>query len=179
MEMKNTPLPLGLWVKRNAPLSSYTGTGYLEFTGNSTSSGPATVTLEFSFKINKAGLYYLNLHCARDTFNGQPSDHSNDCYVRVDGDYGAGPNADNNHGDNAPLSMLKSNTIFLAMMRTNLPGPAATALTPAPITTSAWRFTTSRQAGRTNWLCMDGQSISASTGSSFVTRTPPPVLHRT
>ncbi len=37
---------------------------------------------------------------------------ANDCYVRVEGDYSAGPNAGNSHGDDATLSLLKSDTKF-------------------------------------------------------------------
>ncbi|QDT68814.1 Beta-L-arabinobiosidase precursor [Planctomycetes bacterium MalM25] len=112
MEMENTETTnLGLW-NEETEYANYTGDGYLQFTGNGTASGPATSPLVYKFKINQAGLYYLHLRAARDTTNGQPGDHSNDAYVRVEGDYGAGPNAGNNHGDDAPLSMLKSNTKF-------------------------------------------------------------------
>ena len=112
MEMENTTSPLGLWKKRNGPLNGFTGSGYLEFTGNTPTNGPATSPLTYKFKISKAGLYHLHLHCARDTTHGQPADHSNDCYVRVDGDYSAGPNAGDSHGDDAPLNVLKANTKF-------------------------------------------------------------------
>lgn len=111
MEMENTTSPLGLWQPQTS-YANYTGDGYLQFTGNNTASGPPTSPLEFKFKINQPGLYYLHLRAARDTTNGQPGDHSNDAYVRVEGDYGAGPNAGNTHGDDAPLSMLMSDTKF-------------------------------------------------------------------
>ncbi|MEQ8209800.1 MAG: DUF5060 domain-containing protein [Lacipirellulaceae bacterium] len=111
MEMENTTSPLGLWQPQTA-YANFTGDGYLQFTGNGTASGPPNSPLEFKFKINQPGLYYLHLRAARDTTNGQPSDHSNDAYVRVEGNYGAGPNAGNTHGDDAPLSMLMSDTKF-------------------------------------------------------------------
>lgn len=112
MEMENTSTTnLGLW-NQETTYPNYTGDGYLQFTGNNTASGPPNSPLEYRFKINRSGLYYLHLRAARDTLNGQPGDHSNDAYVRVEGDYGAGPNAGNSHGDDAPLSMLKSNTKF-------------------------------------------------------------------
>lgn len=112
MEVENTETTnLGLWNQETA-YAGYTGDGYLQFTGNSTASGPPSSPLVYKFKINQAGLYYLHLRAARDTTNGQPGDHSNDAYVRVDGDYGAGPNAGNSHGNDAPLSMLMSNTKF-------------------------------------------------------------------
>lgn len=111
MEVENTPSDLGLW-QLQTDYSGHTGDGYLQFTGNSTASGPPNSPLEYRFRINTPGLYYLHLHIARDTTHGQPGDHSNDAYVRVEGDYGAGPNAGNNHGDDAPLSMLMSDTKF-------------------------------------------------------------------
>lgn len=112
MEMENTETEnLGLW-NLETDYAGYTGDGYLQFTGNSTANGPPTSPLTFKFKIEQAGLYYLHMRAARDTTNGQPGDHSNDAYVRVEGDYGAGPNAGNNHGDHAPLSMLMSDTKF-------------------------------------------------------------------
>ncbi len=111
MEIENTASPYELWVKKTT-ITGYTGSGHLEFTGNRTSNGPPTSPLEFRFKISKAGLYYFHLHCAKDTTHGQPGDHSNDCYIRVEGDYAAGPNAGNEHGDDAPLSALQSDTKY-------------------------------------------------------------------
>jgi hypothetical protein len=110
MEIENTASPLGLWQKQTA-LAGHSGTGYLQFLGNTYESGPATSPLEFNFKINQAGHYYLHLHCAKETHDGR-TDVANDCYVRVEGDYNAGPNAGSNHGDDAPLSMLQSNTKY-------------------------------------------------------------------
>ncbi len=110
MEIENTPSPFGLWLKKTS-ISGFTGSGYLDFSGNTTESGPATSPLEFKFKINQAGLHYLHLYCARETVGGR-TDVANDCYVRVEGDYNAGPNAGNSHGDDAPLSLLKSDTKF-------------------------------------------------------------------
>ena len=111
MEIENTASPLGLWEKKtNFP--GYTGSGHLEFNGNKTSSGPATSPLTYTFKINKAGLYYLHFHCLKNINDGQPDDHSNDAYVKVAGDYGAGPNAGNEHGDDAPLATLQTDTKF-------------------------------------------------------------------
>ncbi|TWU28679.1 PKD domain-containing protein [Bythopirellula polymerisocia] len=114
MEMENTPSDLGLW-NLEPDATNYanpTGDGYLQFTGNDPASGPPNSPLEYKFKINQPGLYYLHLRAARDTTHGQEMDKSNDAYVRVEGDYGAGPNAGNSHGDDAPLSMLMSDTKF-------------------------------------------------------------------
>lgn len=111
MEMENTSSHLALWNEETS-YANFTGEGYLQFTGNSPTNGPATSPLEYKFTVNQPGLYYLHLHAARDTTHGQASDHSNDTYVRVEGDYNAGPNPGNTHGDDAPLSMLMSDTKF-------------------------------------------------------------------
>lgn len=110
MEIEHTASALGLWQKQ-AALAGHSGTGYLQFLGNTFEKGPPNSPLEFHFKINQPGLYYLHLHCAKETHDGR-TDVANDCYVRVEGDYNAGPNAGNNHGDNAPLSMLQNNTKY-------------------------------------------------------------------
>ncbi|MFK7911976.1 MAG: DUF5060 domain-containing protein [Akkermansiaceae bacterium] len=110
MEMESTDSPLGQWQKKSA-LSGYSGSGYLQFNGNNYASGPATSPLEFTFTINQAGLYYLHMHCAKETHDGR-TDVANDCYVRVEGDYTAGPAPHGSHGDNASLSLLKSDTKY-------------------------------------------------------------------
>ncbi|VGO16669.1 hypothetical protein PDESU_05260 [Pontiella desulfatans] len=110
MEMENTESPLDLWEEKTA-LSGYSGTGYLKFDGNTYESGPATSPLEYQFKINQGGLYYLHLHCAKETHDGR-TDVANDCYVRVEGDYDAGPAPWDSHGDNASLSLLQSDTKY-------------------------------------------------------------------
>jgi len=86
-EIEDTDSPLGLWSQETA-IPGHTGDGYLQFTGNGTASGPPTSPLVFKFKINQSGLYYLHMRAAKDTTHGQPSDHSNDAYIRLDGDYG-------------------------------------------------------------------------------------------
>lgn len=114
MEMEETSSPLDLWVEGNA-LEGFTGEGYLQFTGNQFTSGPARSPLEYEFQINKPGLYYLHLHCAKEThvINGEVrTDVANDCFVRVEGDYNEGPNAGDNHGDNALLSLLQNDTKY-------------------------------------------------------------------
>ncbi|MEN1678825.1 MAG: DUF5060 domain-containing protein [Planctomycetota bacterium] len=111
MEVENTSSDLGLW-NQETSYANFTGNGYLQFTGNGTASGPPNSPLEYRFRINQPGLYYLHLRAARDTTNGQPSDHSNDAWVRIEGDYNAGPGPYSTHGDNASLSTLQSNTKF-------------------------------------------------------------------
>ena len=110
MEMESTSSALGLWEQQSS-LSGYSGDGYLQFLGNTFELGPPTSPLEFTFKINRAGLYYLHLHCAKETHEGR-SDVANDCYVRVEGDYTAGPGPHSGHGDNAALSLLQSDTKY-------------------------------------------------------------------
>ncbi|MBK1875332.1 hypothetical protein [Pelagicoccus mobilis] len=113
-EAENTESEFGLWTKKTE-IEGHQGDGYIEFGGNSPASGPANSPLEYEFKITKPGLYRLHLHCARVmvVINGENRhDVANDGYVRVEGDYGEGPNAGNEHGDDGLLSLLKKNTKF-------------------------------------------------------------------
>ncbi|TWU57091.1 Dockerin type I repeat protein [Rubripirellula tenax] len=112
MEMENTPSDLGLW-QEQTQLSNYTGDSYFQFLGNNYQSGPANSPLEYRFRINTPGLYYLHLRSAKEN-SADPTrtDISNDAYVRVDGDYNAGPGPHGSHGNNASLSLLQSNTKF-------------------------------------------------------------------
>lgn len=112
IEAEHTVSKLDLWVQKDRGLKNgHTGEGYLEFTGNNTGSGPATSPLEYAFRIEKPGLYYIHLYCARETV-GDRKDVANDCYVRVEGDYGEGKNPGRSHGNDAPLAMLQKNTKF-------------------------------------------------------------------
>ncbi|MGJ8696582.1 MAG: hypothetical protein ACSHYF_09710 [Verrucomicrobiaceae bacterium] len=110
MEMESTPSVRGQWQEESS-LSGFTGSGYLRFLGNTFETGPADSPLEFNFKINQAGLYYLHLHCAKETHEGR-TDVANDCYVRVEGDYTAGPGPHDGHGDNASLALLQADTKY-------------------------------------------------------------------
>ncbi|CAA6679344.1 MULTISPECIES: PKD domain-containing protein [unclassified Lentimonas] len=112
IEIEHTPSALGKWLFES-DLGGYTGTGYLRFNGNSPPSGPADSPLEYTFQINQPGLYYLHWHAAKTVWDGR-TDVANDAYVRVEGDYNAGPNPGDSHGDDAPLSMLQSDTKFFA-----------------------------------------------------------------
>ena len=114
MEAENTASPLGQWTLETS-VPGYHGSGYLEFNGNDYELGPAVSPLEYTFRVNQSGLYYLHLHCARENvvIDGETrTDLANDCYVRVDGDYGAGPNAGETHGQDASLEILKRDTKF-------------------------------------------------------------------
>lgn len=88
MEMESTVSPLGLWIKKT-DVPGYTGTCHFEFTGNSPASGTPKSPLTYTFKINKAGIYHLNLR-ARKRLEGEPGDRCNDCYVRMEGDFVSG-----------------------------------------------------------------------------------------
>jgi hypothetical protein len=163
METENTPSPLGLWQKLTT-ISGHTGSGYLEFTGNDYTTGPPNSPLEYNFRINQAGLYYLHLHCARETvvIDGESrTDVANDCYVRVDGDYGAGPNAGNNHGDDAPLSMLKSDTKFFGGNHNSFVWASGNRLDPGGRPTSVSLFMTSRPAKPISSSSPDAQRLSS------------------
>lgn len=114
MEAENTPSALGMWQKKTS-ISGFSGSGYLEFNGNTPLNGPARSPLSYRFKVNRDGLYFLHLHAARENrqINGElRTDVANDGYVRLEGNFGAGPNPGNSHGNDGPLAMLKRNTKF-------------------------------------------------------------------
>ncbi|WP_162025857.1 MULTISPECIES: LamG domain-containing protein [unclassified Lentimonas] len=112
MEVENTPSNLGQWeLKTTALENDYTGDGYLEFVGPNTYSVPAPAELEYTFKINTAGTYWIHLRGARETIDDR-TDVANDCYIRVEGDYEAGPNAEYVEWSNAPLDVLQADNKF-------------------------------------------------------------------
>lgn len=116
IELEDTKSPLGLWELKQSKLNNdFSGKGYLEFTGNTPINGAPNSPLEYSFTIDKDGLYFLHLRCAKEVLviKGQKrTDIANDCYIRVEGDFGEGPNAGNEHKKDAPLSLLKKDTKF-------------------------------------------------------------------
>ncbi|OJJ18532.1 hypothetical protein BKI52_23250 [marine bacterium AO1-C] len=103
MEMENTTSDLDLWVKKTN-MANYRGSGHLEFTGNSITNGPPNSPLEYKFKINTAGEYRLWLR-AHKRLETDREDLSNDCYVRLAGDYTAGTGE-----KDAPLDALQKDT---------------------------------------------------------------------
>ena len=109
-EAEATKSRLGNWAMKTK-VPGFQGDGYLEFTGNTTTNGPADSPLSYQFRIHKSGLYFLHLRCAREKV-GDRNDLANDGYVRLEGDFGPGPNPGDSHGDDAPLAMLKKNTKF-------------------------------------------------------------------
>ncbi len=114
IEAEDTSSRLGKWDEKTE-IEGYTGTGYLEFSGNTPLSGEAESPLKYYFKIEREGLYFLHLHCARESveIKGEMrKDVANDCYVRVKGDFDEGPDAEDKHNSNAPLKLLKDDTKF-------------------------------------------------------------------
>lgn len=108
MEMESTRSPLGQWEKRKS-LTPFTGRCYLEFMGNNPGVGKPASPLEYKFRINSTGDYWLSLRShKRLTGDGgvtARSDMCNDCYVRVEGDYAS---AD----PTLPLAWLKRDMKF-------------------------------------------------------------------
>jgi len=114
MEAENTTSDLGLWVVKT-DIPDFTGNSYLEFTGNRPQNGPAISPLEYPFTVTASGLYYLHMHVAREqvVINDEiRNDVANDGFVRLDGNYSEGLNAGDQHGDDAPLETLQSDTKF-------------------------------------------------------------------
>ncbi|WP_299460288.1 gliding motility-associated C-terminal domain-containing protein [uncultured Microscilla sp.] len=85
MEAENTTSDLGLWIKQTT-VANYRGSGHIEFTGNSIFNGPPGSPLTYKFRINTAGEYRLILR-AHKRLETDRDDLSNDCYVRMEGDY--------------------------------------------------------------------------------------------
>jgi hypothetical protein len=90
MEAESTESRLGDWEVRT-DVEGYQGEGHLEFTGNKHESGPPDSPLKYSFKVTKPGKYVLILR-ARKRLESKRQDISNDCYVRLEGDYESGNN---------------------------------------------------------------------------------------
>ncbi|MEL6869283.1 MAG: Ig-like domain-containing protein [Pseudomonadota bacterium] len=115
MEAENTATTdRGLWLEET-DVAGFTGASYIEFNGNRETSGPPTSPLTYTFTINQSGLHYLHLHVARETLvlNGETrTDVANDAFVRLDGNFSAGNNVGNTHGDDAPLATLMADTKF-------------------------------------------------------------------
>ena len=114
IEAENTKSNLDQWVEKT-DVSGFTGSSYIEFTGNSPLNGPAVSPLEYTFTVNQSGLYFLHMYVARETLtiNGESrTDIANDGFIRLDGDYGPGPNVGNSQGDHAPLADLQRDTKY-------------------------------------------------------------------
>ena len=110
IEMESTASPLDLWEEKTE-INDFSGESYLEFTGNKPTHGPPLSPLVYRFKAGRGGLYHFYLRCARETIE-ERSDLANDAYIRLEGDFGAGPTPGDKHGMDAPLAMLKNDTKF-------------------------------------------------------------------
>lgn len=114
IEAENTDSALGNW-EQQASLTGYTGEGHLQFLGNAYTTGPADSPLEYTFKVETAGIYALHLRASKTNIvEGAETrtDVANDCYVRVEGDYNAGPGPYDSEGNNASLDVLQSDTKY-------------------------------------------------------------------
>lgn len=121
MEAERTPSSLGSgtqrWTSYQPGDANYvhgaTNGAHLEFLGNSSDGGSPQAPLTYTFRIHESGYYHLHLR-ARARLDGAPEDKNNDCYVKVTGldgaTFGPGPNAGNDHLDDAPLSLLTKDT---------------------------------------------------------------------
>ncbi|MFC7336041.1 hypothetical protein ACFQY0_02535 [Haloferula chungangensis] len=93
MEMESTQSPLGNWIKIEEGDTNYvsgaTGGVHLEFGGNSQTGGPADSPLVYKFKVNQSGKYHLNMRARKRLAGGDP-DWTNDCYVRMEGNFTSG-----------------------------------------------------------------------------------------
>lgn len=112
IEAENTLSDLDEWYE-DTEVSGYTGGGYIEFDGNSAINGPATSPLVYTFTVDQDGLYYLHLRAAKETLviNGETrTDVANDAYVRLEGNFDEGDNVCDEHGCDADLDALQSDT---------------------------------------------------------------------
>ena len=93
VEAESTSSSKGRW-KEKQMVPGYTGGCHLEFTGNKPTGGEPASTLKYYFTVDKDGVYrlYLRAHKRLKDDQGRKaaSDHCNDCYVRLKGDYYTG-----------------------------------------------------------------------------------------
>ena len=113
-EAEDTRSDLDLWIEKDE-LAGFSGSSYLEFTGNRELNGDPKSPLEYPFSVTKSGRYYLHMHVAKETVEIRGvlrEDVSNDGYIRLEGEFQAAPDAGDTHGDHAPLSALTQNTKY-------------------------------------------------------------------
>lgn len=115
IEAENTTSNLGQpgsgWL-RQTEYDNFTGESYLQFDGNTPVNGQPRQPLEYKFRVEESGLYNFHLRAAKDTSRGQPRDQSNDAFIRVEGDFEAGPGPHSSDGDNASLEDLRRDVKF-------------------------------------------------------------------
>lgn len=100
MEVESTKSSKGDWKKKETVVG-FTGECHFEFTGNQPANGPASDPLEYTFTVDKDGIYNLMIRCHK-RLDGEEADKCNDCYVRLEGDFESGGNTE--------LKILKSDT---------------------------------------------------------------------
>ncbi len=90
MEAENTQSSLGLWTS-GAGFTGFSGSGFIEFTGNSPAGhGTPKSPLRYTFKVSTEGDYALLIRGRSRLLPGEPTDISNDAWVRLEGDYTVG-----------------------------------------------------------------------------------------
>lgn len=93
MEMENTMSQPGQWIKIDPGHPNYvegaTGSGHIEFTGNTVAGGDPNSPLDYTFVIHQAGNYSLYLR-GRKRLAGAEWDKCNDVYVRMAGNFTSG-----------------------------------------------------------------------------------------
>lgn len=109
MEAENTNSDLGQWIVKN-DVTDYKGTGHLEFTGNITRGGNPKSPISYTFQINTTGYYRVLLRSRKRIAPGDDQDKSNDCFIRVDGDFDPSPNAEERNYGDASLETLQTDT---------------------------------------------------------------------
>ncbi len=112
IEAEHTKSNLGQWiVKTDVP--DYKGSGHLEFTGNETRGGSPKSPLTYTFQINKTAYYRVLLRSRKRIAPGDTSHKSNDCFIRVSGNFDASPNAEErNYGDASLETLQKDVKIY-------------------------------------------------------------------
>ena len=100
MEAESTESRLRDWEEKT-DVEGYQGECHLEFTGNKPESGPPESPLVYHFKVTEPGNYALILR-ARKRLETKRQDISNDCFVRLEGDYES--------GNNTPKDVLEEDT---------------------------------------------------------------------
>jgi len=90
MEAENTVSSFDLWNKEKS-FASYSGSGYLEFTGNQADGkGDFRSPLLYKFTITTPGDYALYIRSRSRLLVDERNDLANDAWVRVEGDYTVG-----------------------------------------------------------------------------------------
>jgi|GEM_PF-3297792 len=110
MEAENTATDYtGLWgLKTDVP--GYKGSGHLEFLLNETRGGSPRAPLSYTFQIHTPGSYRILLRARKRIAEGDDQDKSNDCYIRVEGNYTASDNANDEENGFAKLEILQADT---------------------------------------------------------------------